>query len=116
MTKRANNCGFFACDWIMKLTGIDPAAEYRPKVNSALSARHVIDAAGGIEQIASAAAKVHGWPECPVAYARRGDVVTIKIAGDIALGVCMGARSVYAGPHGVVSIATTECHKAWRIA
>jgi hypothetical protein len=112
---RTNNCGFFACDWIAILVGIDPAAEYRDKIDSALSAQRVLDAAGGVEAIATDAAMRWGWPPVPVSMARRGDVVSYEGDGGHSLGVCLGELSVFTHKEGLAFRPTLTGRKAWRI-
>jgi hypothetical protein len=112
---KTNNCAFFACDWIAILTGKDPAAAYRPQVDSALSAARAM---GGltVEQIAERVCAENGWPEVPMKLARRGDVALIDTdAGDLALGVCEVGRVAFASPHGVHFLPTKRCRRAWRI-
>lgn len=112
---RMNNCCFFACDWLAILTGDDPAAPYRARVCDALSAARAFSAEGGVEAIAERICAERGWPECPVALARRGDVVLVEGDGGAALGVCAGELSAFAGPKGITWCATLSCRRAWRI-
>jgi hypothetical protein len=112
-----NNCGFFACDWLAMVVGVDPAADLRGKIDSALSAARVLDAAGGIEAIATDAAFRWGWIPIAAAFARRGDIVSNIEAGQdgIALGVCLGELSAYAHANGLAFRPTIAGRKAWRI-
>ena len=112
-----NNCAFFACDWIAMRTGTDPAAQYRDSVDSALTAARALASAGGdgIESLMADCAAAHGWPEVALPYAQRGDVVSIDAEGGPALGVCTGAKSAFAGPHGIDFRPTASCRRAWRI-
>lgn len=110
-----NNCAFFACDWLAMSTGVDPAADYRDRVNSAFSAAYVLREAGGIEAIASAACERWNWQETAPALAQRGDIVTTDTEHSSALGVCVGARAVFAGVDGLEFKPMAECRRAWRI-
>ena len=110
-----NNCAFFACDWVAILTGVDPARPWRPEVDSALTAARVLGSLGGIEAIATKTFAEHGWPEAPVAMARRGDLVAMDADGGPALGVCLGAQSVFASPTGLDFRPTLTARRAWRI-
>jgi len=112
---RANNCAFFACDWIACLLGIDPAASYRAKVDGPLSAIRAVEEAGGIESIANDACARWEWPVQPVALARRGDVMLYDFPTGAALGLCIGARSVFVGKEGFVFVRTMECRTSWRV-
>lgn len=110
-----NNCAFFACDWITILTGVDPTAQYRPRVNSALSAARVLAEAGGIEAIAARACEENGWPEIPPRLAQRGDILLSETTDEKSLGVCAGRDGIFAGKAGLVSVPVLKCVRAWRI-
>lgn len=110
-----NNCGFFACDWIAMVVGVDPAADFRDKIDSALSAQRVLDEVGGIESIATDAAFKFGWPPVAPAYARRGDIVSLDGGNGISLGVCLGAESVFLQKTGIAFFNTLQARRAWRI-
>jgi len=107
-----NNCAFFACDWIAILTGEDVAAPYRSKVTSALSAARVLREAGGIECIAECACMERGWNEVSPKLAQRGDLVSAMTDNGLALGVCIGAKAIFAGN---VTVKMGDCARAWRI-
>lgn len=111
-----NNCAFFACDWIVTLTGVDLASDFRADVTSALAAQRVLAARGGIEQLADDACARWNWPSCEVKLARRGDVVSIASPHGTAIGICLGLRSAFCGGDGLLFVETVMCLKAWRIA
>ena len=113
-----NNCGFFACDWIAMLVGVDPAAPFRDEIVSALTAARVLEREGGIEAIAAAAAQRWGWPEVPVKRARRGDIVSIDAEGGPALSVCIGGDCVVSarGKAGLLKFPVLSARRAWQIA
>lgn len=124
---RHNNCAFFASDWIVILTGgEDPARAFRRGVTSPLTAARRLRAAGGLEQLAADYCAAHGWPECPVGQAQRGDwaMVMVDAAGIVggqgacaayALGVVLGRVVAHAGPQGVVFVPKALARRAWRI-
>ena len=107
-----NNCAFFVADWIAILTGEDIAAAYRPRCTSALSAARVINEAGGLENIAEREFAERWWREISPTLAQRGDVVTATTEHGPALGVCLGARAIFAGN---VTVKMGDCARAWRI-
>jgi hypothetical protein len=111
---RTNNCAFFACDWIAILTGKDPAAAYRPQVDSALSAARAM-AGLTVEQIAEKVCAESGWPEVSVKLARRGDVLLRDTDAGPALGVCEGAHVSFASKDGIILQPVKICRRAWRI-
>jgi hypothetical protein len=77
-----NDCVTLAADWIEQATGTDPIADIRGWTD-ALSAARTIEALGGLE--AAITARL-GEP-IPPAFARRGDVVLLDIAGRETVGV-----------------------------
>lgn len=110
-----NNCCFFASDWICILTGIDPAADLRPLVIDAATAKKVLISHGGVELIAQDRCSDHGWPEINPALAQRGDVATVDTDHGPALGVVFGRQVAYAGLDGVAMVPLAETKRAWRI-
>lgn len=112
---RANNCCFFACDWLAILTGKDPAHGLRERVTSDLSAARVLKQRGGVEGIAEAECKRRKWPDVPVPYAMRGDLMLIDTPQGPALGVCLGADVAFAGLGGVSFVTLAGCRRAWRV-
>jgi hypothetical protein len=111
----ANNCCFFACDWLAILTGTDPAAKLRKKVKSAAGAAKLVKARGGVVALAAEVCGARGWLECTPRLARRGDLVMVQTEHGPAMGVCNGAQSVFAGPSGIEQRETLLALKAWRV-
>jgi uncharacterized protein DUF6950 len=110
-----NNCCFFAADWIQILTGIDPAADYRKEVCSALTAKRVLEQAGGIEAITEKECLARNWPEVRPLMAQRGDICITDTAEGPAIGVCFGAHVAFAGPDAITIVAVSACRRAWGI-
>lgn len=105
------DCCIFVADWVTRLTGKDPAAEWRGQYKTEHGAALIINRNGGIMAFADA---VFG-NACDVKLARRGDVVCVDTPTGLALGVCAG-RDVFApGASGLVVIPTLESLGAWRI-
>ena len=112
---QANNCAFFASDWLAMSTGVDPAAGFRDAVDSPLSASRALKAAGGLEILVAQACARWGWHEVPLLLAQRGDLVTAEGEGGPAVGVCLGALAAFAGPTGVEYRPVAQCLRAWKI-
>lgn len=110
-----NNCAFFASDWIAILTGIDPAAEYRADVDSALSAARMLATHDGIEAITEKECTARGWSEVGPRLAQRGDICIVDTGDGPAVGVCTGERAAFAGPTGITVAPMAACRRAWRI-
>ena len=111
-----NNCAFFAADWVTILVGLDLAAEYRDKINSPLAAYRAIKAAGEVDAIAAEQLAAAGFPEIPVMYAHRGDVVTTLTRYGPAMGVHLGHCGAFCGTEGLEFIPATQLLRAWKIA
>lgn len=112
----ANNCCFFAADWVAIVRGFDPAAGLREIVRDAATARRVLAAVHGARTVADVTLRAQGCAAIPPAQARRGDVVAIETEAEgSALGVCLGAEAAFAGPAGVVCRPMREAVAAWRI-
>jgi hypothetical protein len=69
-----NDCMLFAADWVERLTGRDPAAEFRSAYDSAEAANAILQERGGSRAIVASLLQPLGW--------RRVDT---QRAGDIAL-------------------------------
>lgn len=110
-----NDCCLFTADWVLALTGADPAEGLRGTYDSALSAGRLLSAMGGAEGIADAALSERGWASVPVKLAMRGDVVATDTPDGSALGVCVGETSAFAGKTGTIYKPTLSCVRAWRI-
>lgn len=110
-----NNCCFFAADWCLILTGIDPAADIRADVKDKATAAAMITPLGGLAGIADARCVSNGWPEVPRKQAQRGDVVLFDGEHGETLGVCAGPQIVAPGPSGLMQLPMSAAKKAWRI-
>jgi hypothetical protein len=112
-----NDCCLFACDGILTTTGLDPAAKiYRGKYHDKLGAARLLRKQGGVERLAARVCKAHGFKGCPVAMARRADIVLFNMPGvGLTLGICDGARSAFVAEGGLVWYPTLQCRRAWRI-
>lgn len=112
-----NDCCLFVCDWVQTLIGIDPAADLglRGTYTDALGAARVLQDLGSPEDIAVAAATKYGWVEVPVAYAQRGDVVSLETPNGLTLAVCMGSVSAAPAEKALGLFPTLNCRRAWRI-
>jgi len=110
-----NNCCFFACDWLRILTGRDLAADFRSQVSSALDAKRLLAAGGGLDAMAASVFAANGWSECEPQFAQRGDIVEVQTETGPALGICVGSYSVFAGEAGLERRETNLALRAWRI-
>lgn len=106
----SHDCGMHVGGAIRAITGSDPAAEWRGKYDSALSARRLMGC--GIEDMPE---KIGLTPLVSVKFARVGDVVSFPQGGHLCLGVCHGVSSSFVGEKGLEFFPTSKCSKAWRV-
>lgn len=107
------DCCLFACDAIQVMTGVDPAAEFRGRYDSAESAR----ALGSVRVIAEGTAARYAMPETPILHARRGDVALIRRGRGYSLGVMAldGRHVMVAGARGVLRVPRLSACRAWMV-
>ncbi len=112
-----HDCCTFACDVIRDAGGVDYAAPFRGRYRSAAGAARVLRrfAGGGLEAAAEKIAQDNGLEEVPPLMAQRGDFVLLDAAEGPALGVCLGATFIAAGPAGAVSLPLKRARRAWRV-
>lgn len=112
-----HDCCLFACDVIRDAGGVDYAAPFRGRYRSAAGAARVFRrfAGGGLEAAAEKIAQDNGLEEVPPLMAQRGDFVLLDAAAGPALGVCLGATFIAAGPAGAVTLPLKRARRAWRV-
>ncbi|WDI31588.1 hypothetical protein PUV54_00065 [Hyphococcus flavus] len=96
------DCATFACDWVLKMTGDDPLADYRGKYDSRESAIRALWGEGDKTYL-DALSRVFGVPVHP-AHAKRGDIAWIEDDRAVGVFVTEGAhqRAAFLGENGVV--------------
>ncbi len=112
-----HDCCTFACDVIRDAGGVDYAAPFRGRYRTAAGAARVLRrfAGGGLEAAAEKIAQDNGLEEVPPLMAQRGDFVLLDAAEGPALGVCLGATFIAAGPAGAVTLPLKRARRAWRV-
>lgn len=118
------NCAFGVAALVQACTGVDLAEQWRPLVDSGLSAARVINEAGGLDRLVDAGGLAR-W-ESP-RMARRLDIglAAFDKAGSVvdyglrplraALGVVVDHRVVFIGKDGLVWRPAAVLQVAWRI-
>jgi hypothetical protein len=84
------DCCLFAADALREITGVDIAADLRGRYTSRRAAYDLIRNTvqrPSVRAVAERAALLHGMPEVPITYARRGDMALIPRARDYSLGI-----------------------------
>lgn len=111
-----HDCMLFAADWAQRLTGIDPAAQWRGSYASADAAEALIERHGGARGIVAAGLRAAGWR--PVWPPKAGDICVVEapapggtahvagVAVDIARVALATARGLVIAPAPIV--------EAWR--
>ncbi|HKO88786.1 MAG TPA: hypothetical protein VJU83_09760 [Burkholderiales bacterium] len=106
------DCCFFAAAAVQAMTGVDFAAPYQGRYQTAIGAARLINKLGGVQAIATAAL---GLP-IDVRQAGRGDVLMVTRDGQQSLGVCTGKSVAFPTlPAGLVFVPLTQCECAWRV-
>lgn len=106
------DCALFAAGAVLAMTGIDPAAAFRGRYRSVAGSVRALRlyGAGTLEATIDSM-----FPERPIGFARRGDLVL----ADGAVGVCVGADAVFVGQEGeragLVRIARAGWTRAWSV-
>lgn len=74
------DCTLFPADWVRAVTGVDPAASFRGKYDSELSAHRMLKSAGGFVAAISAEMALHGFDETDAPVS--GDVGIVEVIVD----------------------------------
>jgi len=114
-----HDCCLFAADWVLALTGIDPAAALRARYDRELGAARLARECGTAS---------HGdpwgvleWPtylglaETPVSYSGRGDVAAVEHGGRMHLGVIIGRYAAAPGSDGLEFLPRRFWRRTWRV-
>ena len=107
-----HDCGLFAGNMVLALTGTDVVADLRGRWDDAMGAMREVEQCGGIESMAAARL---GPPRDGPLYAQRGDVVLADLEHGATLGVCEGAHAVFVGEHGLVRVPIALVRVAWAV-
>lgn len=111
-----NNCALFACNWMLRLTGVDAAVGLRKKCRSAKSTLQMLKDGGGLLKIATERCARFGWKSVPYKFAQRGDLVLAQAPDvGVALGICCGQRAAFPGKSGIVYLEMSAALVTWRI-
>lgn len=107
-----HDCALFGAGAVMAMTGVDPAAEFRGKYQSAAGATKALIKYGAGTLEATMDAK---FPLIPIGFARRGDLVFYE--GNV--GVMWFGFALFAGQEGdfegLVKIERAKLQKAWAV-
>lgn len=105
-----NDCCMFVVRVAEALTGVDHGKPYRGYKTARGAASRLLKH-GGVDGIAT---KAFGEPKKPL-LARRGDAVSFKSNGEIALGICVGDKIAAVSEAGLITLSMREAINAWSI-
>lgn len=110
---RRANCGHFAAGWVKLRTGRDPMEDL-PETATAMEARRLVRALGGIRQ---AVTKQTGCVQVLATLAQVGDLVLRELPdGGYSVGICAGRNSMHVDSDGaVVHLGMAGAVCAWRV-
>jgi len=94
-----SDCCLSAADYVQRLTGIDPAPEFRDLYHSEPGAERAVEGAGGfVALLDSREALIRArWPD-------RGDLVAIWTGSEHVVGLCTGQSAAFRLQRGVKEI------------
>jgi hypothetical protein len=84
------DCGMFAADVALALTGEDPAAWLRGKYGDEEALDHILADLGGFEEAVALTMQDFGSPEIAPAFAMRGDWGLVEFGNQLMVGVVLG--------------------------
>jgi len=105
-----NDCCMFVVNVVEAITGVDHGKPYRGYKTAKGAASRLLKH-DGVEGIAT---KQFGEPKKPL-LAKRGDVVSFKTNGEIALGICIGDKIAAISEAGLITLSMRKAINAWSI-
>ena len=106
-----NDCGIFAADCVLALTGTDPAPKGMREHRTAKQAARAVNRRGGLMGIATAAF----GPAAPAVFAHVGDVVLVNIGKRQALAICNGSTAIGPSEIGMACVSMDCATVFWRV-
>lgn len=114
------DCCLFVCDAIKAMTGVDPAGAFRGYYTTrkgALDAVGLLCGSRSVKAIVKRTTMRMEMPACVPNLARRGDVVMIKRASDVSLGIVdlTGYQAAVLTRKGIERISLSEAITAFHV-
>lgn len=110
-----NDCAGFAADVTVAITGADPAAWIRGHYADKEMLEAILTARGGFEEAVAQTLADFGAPECPSAYAMRGDWALVDAGNQLFVGVVLDDRVAITGLDGLRLLPRRVVKRAWAI-
>ena len=111
----ANDCAGFAADVTVALTGEDPAAWIRGSYGDEAALEAILVERGGFEEAVAQTMAEFGAPECPPAYAMRGDWALVEAGNQLLVGVILDDRVAITGLDGLRFLPSRYAKRTWAI-
>jgi hypothetical protein len=108
-----NDCALQTSDWVMKLTGFDPARSFRGTYSSEFGAAKALLKLGAGDLFSTYDREL-GVGSVPRAV-RRGDAVGFDGQYGQALGICVGGDLISTGPDGFLVAAMSRAIRVWSL-
>jgi hypothetical protein len=111
-----HDCCLFACDCILAVTGVDPAAPFRGKYSSKTGAVKALrDYAGNLEDVVEKITRDLRMDEILEARAGRGDLALLESELGEVLGIHYGGAIFSAAPDGLARAPVYYARRHWAV-
>ena len=110
-----HDCGMFAADAVVAITGADPLQEWRGAYDTEEGADAIIAGFGGYEAFMVSAFRAFGAPECPACLLQRGDVGLVRYGNNLSAAVSLGHCAAVPGISGLSFLAPRMFVRGWAI-
>ena len=120
----AEDCCLVPANCVQAMTGVDPAAWFRGRYETALGAVRLLrEFSGGglLRETGEKIARDMGWPEIDRSYIQRGDYALIsnppddESGLDCGMSICVGPKLVVMSVSGLAWVPISRAIKAWRV-
>ncbi|MFN4296809.1 MAG: DUF6950 family protein [Brevundimonas sp.] len=105
------DCQLFPAEWVLRVTGLDPAAEWRGRYSTALGRERILKRGGGPLAVMTKGAESVGLQR--TSEPKRGDIGLIRVGGRHYGAVCLGGLWAVATSKGLAAVKPDEVERAW---
>ncbi len=114
-----HDCTMFACNCILAITGIDPAANFRGKYHNKKETAVILQnyAGDGLLEAADKMCAESDFAKIPPLKAQRGDVIylTLEVGGTLGIVSLNGKEILIAAKKGLTTRPLEMAEYAWRV-
>ena len=109
------DCQLFPAAWVLRITGLDPASEWRGRYSTALGRERILRREGGPLPVMTRGAESVGLQRTN--EPKRGDVGLIRVDGRHFGAICLGERwAVVDAKRGLAVTKPDAVLRAWEVA